>query len=56
MVSRRDGAATCDLALIYFRDVLALGAERARPKLATMRVAHDLGTANTCCASPTSSA
>jgi fatty-acyl-CoA synthase len=35
----------CDVShMIYFRDVLALGAERARPKLATMQVAHDLGT------------
>jgi len=29
---------------VYYRDVLALGAERARPRLATMRVTHDLGT------------
>jgi fatty-acyl-CoA synthase len=35
----------CDVAhMIYFRDVLAQGAERARRKLATMKVAHDLGT------------
>jgi acyl-CoA synthetase (AMP-forming)/AMP-acid ligase II len=35
----------CDVShMIYFRDVLALSAERARPKLATMKVAHDLGT------------
>lgn len=35
----------CDVShMIYFRDVLALGAGRARPKLATMRVTHDLGT------------
>ena len=35
----------CDVShMIYFRDVLALGAERARPKLATLEIAHDLGT------------
>lgn len=35
----------CDVShMVYYRDVLALGAERARPKLATMRVSHDLGT------------
>ena len=35
----------CDVAhMIYFRDVLAQGAEGARRKLATMKVAHDLGT------------
>ena len=35
----------CDVShMVYYRDVLALGAERARPKLATMRVTHDLGT------------
>jgi fatty-acyl-CoA synthase len=30
--------------MIYFRDVLALGAPRAREQLASLRVAHDLGT------------
>src|SRR4029078_5139588 len=30
--------------MVSSRDVLALGAERARPRLATMRVTHDLGT------------
>ena len=35
----------CDAShMIYFRDVLVLGAPRAREQLATMRVAHDLGT------------
>ena len=35
----------CDVShMVYYRDVLALGAERARPRLATMRVSHDLGT------------
>lgn len=35
----------CDVShMVYYRDVLALGAERARPRLATMRVTHDLGT------------
>lgn len=35
----------CDVShMVYYRDVLALGAARARPRLATMRVAHDLGT------------
>ena len=35
----------CDVShMIYFRDVLALGAPGARDKLASMRVAHDLGT------------
>ena len=35
----------CDVShMVYYRDVLALGAARARPKLATMRVSHDLGT------------
>lgn len=35
----------CDIShMVYYRDVLALGAERARPRLATMRVTHDLGT------------
>lgn len=37
----------CDVAhMIYFRDVLALGAERARPKLRSLKIAHDLGTAD----------
>jgi fatty-acyl-CoA synthase len=35
----------CDVShMVYYRDVLALGGGRARTKLATMRVAHDLGT------------
>jgi fatty-acyl-CoA synthase len=35
----------CDVShMIYYRDVLALGADRARPRLATMKVTHDLGT------------
>ncbi len=35
----------CDVShMVYYRDVLALGADRARPRLASMRVAHDLGT------------
>jgi fatty-acyl-CoA synthase len=35
----------CDVShMIYYRDVLALGASRARARLATMRVSHDLGT------------
>jgi len=35
----------CDVShMIYFRDVLALGSPHARAKLATMKVAHDLGT------------
>ena len=35
----------CDVShMVYYRDVLALGAQRARPQLATMRVTHDLGT------------
>jgi fatty-acyl-CoA synthase len=35
----------CDVShMVYYRDVLALGAGRARPRLATMRVTHDLGT------------
>jgi len=35
----------CDAShMIYFRDVLAHGAERARPRLTTLKVAHDLGT------------
>ncbi len=35
----------CDVAhMVYFRDVLSLGADRARPMLASLRVAHDLGT------------
>jgi len=35
----------CDVShMVYFRDVLALGAQRMRPKLATMQVTHDLGT------------
>jgi len=35
----------CDVShMVYYRDVLALGAERARPRLATMKVTHDLGT------------
>jgi fatty-acyl-CoA synthase len=35
----------CDVShMIYYRDVLALGADRARPYLASMRVSHDLGT------------
>lgn len=35
----------CDAShMIYFRDVLALGAPRAREQLASLRVAHDLGT------------
>lgn len=35
----------CDAShMIYFRDVLALGAPRARAQLASLRVAHDLGT------------
>jgi fatty-acyl-CoA synthase len=35
----------CDVShMVYFRDVLALGAERARQKLSSMQVSHDLGT------------
>jgi fatty-acyl-CoA synthase len=35
----------CDAShMIYFRDVLALGAPRAREQLASLRVAHGLGT------------
>jgi len=35
----------CDVShMVYYRDVLALGVQRARPQLATMRVTHDLGT------------
>lgn len=35
----------CDVShMVYYRDVLTLGAGRARPQLATMRVTHDLGT------------
>lgn len=35
----------CDVShMVYYRDVLALGAERARGRLATMQVSHDLGT------------
>jgi acyl-CoA synthetase (AMP-forming)/AMP-acid ligase II len=35
----------CDVShMVYYRDVLALGAERARPRLASMHVSHDLGT------------
>ena len=35
----------CDVAhMVYFRDVLSLGGQHARSKLATLRVAHDLGT------------
>jgi fatty-acyl-CoA synthase len=35
----------CDVShMVYYRDVLALGAARARPRLASMRVTHDLGT------------
>jgi len=35
----------CDVShMIYYRDVFALGADRARPRLASMRVTHDLGT------------
>ncbi|MFO1398671.1 MAG: class I adenylate-forming enzyme family protein [Burkholderiales bacterium] len=35
----------CDVShMVYFRDVLSLGTERARAKLATMQVTHDLGT------------
>ncbi|UCE31640.1 MAG: acyl--CoA ligase, partial [Burkholderiales bacterium] len=35
----------CDVShMIYYRDVLALGAQRARASLASMQVAHDLGT------------
>lgn len=28
---------------VFFRDIVALGAERARPALATLKVAHDIG-------------
>jgi fatty-acyl-CoA synthase len=35
----------CDVShMVYYRDVLALGAGPARRKLATMKVTHDLGT------------
>lgn len=35
----------CDVShMVYYRDVLALGAARARPRLASMQVTHDLGT------------
>jgi fatty-acyl-CoA synthase len=35
----------CDVShMVYFRDVLGLGAERVRSKLASMKVTHDLGT------------
>lgn len=35
----------CDVShMVYFRDVLALGSDRARDRLATMKVTHDLGT------------
>lgn len=35
----------CDVShMVYYRDVLALGAAKARPMLASMRVTHDLGT------------
>lgn len=35
----------CDVShMIYYRDVLALGVERVRDSLTTMRIAHDLGT------------
>lgn len=38
-------AQQCDVShMVYFRDVLALGADRARPLLASMQVTHDLGT------------
>jgi len=37
----------CDVShACFLRDVLALGAQRARPKLASLRVAHALGTQN----------
>jgi fatty-acyl-CoA synthase len=29
---------------IYFRDIMALGAAKARPKLTTLRIGHDIGT------------
>lgn len=35
----------CDVShMVYYRDVLALGAPRARERLRTMQVSHDLGT------------
>jgi fatty-acyl-CoA synthase len=35
----------CDVShMVYYRDVLALGAERVRPQLASMQTTHDLGT------------
>lgn len=35
----------CDVShMVYFRDVLALGGERVRERLASMQVTHDLGT------------
>jgi len=35
----------CDVShMVYYRDVLPLGADRARARLATMQVTHDLGT------------
>lgn len=35
----------CDVShMVYYRDVLALGADRARERLASMQVTHDLGT------------
>ncbi|MES3000750.1 MAG: class I adenylate-forming enzyme family protein [Pseudomonadota bacterium] len=35
----------CDVShMVYYRDVLALGAERVRASLASMQVTHDLGT------------
>lgn len=35
----------CDVShMVYYRDVLALGAGQARARLASMRVTHDLGT------------
>ncbi|MFO1413963.1 MAG: class I adenylate-forming enzyme family protein [Burkholderiales bacterium] len=35
----------CDVShMVYYRDVLPLGADRSRAKLATMQVTHDLGT------------
>lgn len=35
----------CDVShMVYFRDVLALGSDRARPRLASMKLTHDLGT------------
>ena len=35
----------CDVShMVYYRDVLALGADRVRPRLASMTTTHDLGT------------